>query len=96
MHHFFAIHYHFCVFFNGLVRGRRDPIYRAPRGGEAEHALVWKCIQYLCRLTPPLHPAWDAIMNINEIMKPSENMQKADKSAVGTINRPLRMSGVLC
>ena len=37
-----------------------------------------------------------AIMVINEIIRISWNSQRADKSAVGAMNRPLRLAGGVC
>ncbi len=39
---------------------------------------------------------WGAIMNIDEIIRIAKTPLKADKSALGAINRPLRMSGLIC
>jgi len=36
------------------------------------------------------------MMNFNEIMWIAEHPPKADKSALGTINRPLLMPGLVC
>jgi hypothetical protein len=35
-------------------------------------------------------------MHINEIIQTWKNPERADKSAVGTINRPLQVAGVVC
>ncbi len=36
------------------------------------------------------------IMGINKLRGISEHLWKADKSALGAINRPLQMAGLIC